>query len=85
MQDKRLIDVFFTDIGTEIRVLDEPEEKLVHDLQVRPRELEYGFVLFRVKGVPGRVDLGRDRAEQVGRELWVRGASGSAFDRPQSP
>lgn len=69
MQDKRLIDILLADIGAKVRVLYEPEEELVDDLQVRPSEFEHGFVLFRVESVAGRVDLGRDRTEQVGREL----------------
>jgi hypothetical protein len=69
VQDKRLIDILLADIGAKIRVLHEPEEELVDDLQVRPSEFEYGFILFRIESIAGWVDLGRDRTEQVGREL----------------
>jgi hypothetical protein len=69
VQDKRLIDILLADIGAKVRVLHESEEELVDDLQVRPSEFEYGFVFFRVESVAGRVDLGRDRTEQVAREL----------------
>jgi hypothetical protein len=66
MQDKRLIDILLADISAKVRVLHESEEELVDDLQVRPSEFEHGFVLFRVESVSGRVDLRRDRTEQVG-------------------
>lgn len=78
MDDKGLVDVLLGRVGVEVWALDEPEEELVHDLQVRPRELEHGLVLLGVKGVAGRVHLRRYRSEQVGGELRSQGRTKTA-------
>lgn len=69
LKNKRLINELLPQIRTEIRTLDESQEELVDDLQVRPSQLEDGLVLFRVEGVPRWVDLRRDRSEEVRGEL----------------
>lgn len=61
-----MVYVALGDVGVEIWALNEAEEQLVDDLQVRPSELENRLVLFWVEGVTERVDLGRYRPEQVG-------------------
>lgn len=69
LENKLLVDEALGDVGVEVGALDEAKEELVDDLQVRPRELEHGFVLLGVVGVASGVDGGRDGSEEVGREL----------------
>jgi hypothetical protein len=72
MQHKRLIDILLPDVGAKVRVLDETQKELVHDLQMRPSEFQNGFIFLWVESVSRGVDLGRNRSEQVGRELSGR-------------
>lgn len=82
LEDKLLVDVPLGDVGVEVGALDEPQEELVDDLEVRPRELEHGLVLLGVVRVAGRVHRRRDRAEQVRRELVRASVScGARADR----
>lgn len=69
LKDKLLINVPLCDVGVEIGALNEAEEELVDDLEVRPSEFQHGFVLLGVVGVARRIDGRGDRAEEVGGEL----------------
>jgi hypothetical protein len=64
-----LIDILLSDVGVEIGTLDKAKEELVDDLQVGPSKFENRLVLLWIKRVTSRVDLRRDRSEQVGRKL----------------
>jgi hypothetical protein len=64
-----LIDILLSDIGVEIGTLDKAKEELVDDLQMGPSKFENRLVLLWIKSVTSRVDLRRDRSEQVGRKL----------------
>jgi hypothetical protein len=64
-----LIDILLSDVGIEIGTLDKAKEELVDDLQVGPSKFENRLVLLWIKCVTSRVDLRRDRSEQVGRKL----------------
>jgi hypothetical protein len=82
LENKRLVDVLLGGVGVEVWTLDKPEEELVDDLEMGPRELEDGLVLFRVEGVARRVDLRRYRSEEVGRELVWAGKTGRKSQLP---
>ena len=69
VQDECLVNILLPDVGAKVRVLHEAQKEFVHDLQMRPSEFQNGFILLWVKGVSSRVDLRRNRSEQVGREL----------------
>lgn len=62
LDNEALIDVLLGDVEVEVRTLDEPEEKLVDDLQVRPSELE-------LKG-----GTERKRAEMAEKSAYVASA-----------
>lgn len=47
--DKLLINVSLCNAGLEIRTLQESQEEFIHQLYVRPRGLECGLILLRVK------------------------------------
>ena len=64
-----MIDILLSDVGVEIGTLDKAKEELVDDLQVGPSKFENRLVLLWIKRVTSRVDLRRDRSEQVGRKL----------------
>jgi hypothetical protein len=51
LQDEMRVDVALGNVRVEVGAFDEAEEKFVNYVQVRPRELEYGLVLFWIKGV----------------------------------
>lgn len=63
LQDKASVDVALANICVEVWTLDETQEELVHDLQVRPGKLEDRLVLLRVERVAGGVDLRRNGPE----------------------
>ena len=65
LEDEAVVDVRLCDVGIEVLALDEAEEELVHDLDVRPSDFQDGLVFFRVECLALRVHWGRDRAEQV--------------------
>lgn len=56
VEHEGLVDVSFGEVRVEIGAFDEAEEEFIDDLEMRPGELEDGFVFFRVEGVAGRVD-----------------------------
>lgn len=68
-KNKGLVDIFLSNIRVELRTLDESEEKLVDDLQMRPGQFQNRLVFFRVESVARRVDLRRDGSEQICRKL----------------
>ena len=53
---ERLVDVSLGEVRVEVWAFDEAEEEFVDDLEMRPGELEDGFVFFRVEGVACWVD-----------------------------
>jgi hypothetical protein len=64
-----LIDILLSDVGVEIGTLNKAKEELVDDLQVGPSKFENRLVLFWIECVSSRIDLRRDRSEQVGGKL----------------
>jgi hypothetical protein len=62
----------FGDVGVEVGALDEAEEELVDDLEVRPRELEDRLVFLWVEKVAYGVYGRGDGAEEVGGKLAGR-------------
>ena len=64
-----MIDVTFRDVRVEIWALDEPQEELVDYLEVRPGELQDGFILFGIEDIAGGVDGRGYRTEEIGSEL----------------
>ena len=52
LSNKFLIDEFLGYARFEVLRLEEPQEKLVHDLKVRPGGLKRRLILFRVKLCP---------------------------------
>jgi hypothetical protein len=78
LKDKLLINVSFRNVRVEVGALDESEEELVDDLQVRPCEFEHWFVLLGIVGVACWVDGWWDRPEEVGSELSVYDVSYAA-------
>ena len=77
-----LIDISLSDIGVEIRRFDETEEKFVNNLEMRPGEFQNGLILFRVKGISGRVNLRGYRTEEICRKLRHRSAIGFHLHAP---
>ena len=69
VQNEELIDVPFGDVCVEIRTLNEPQEELVHYLEMRPGKFQDRLILFGVKYVTGRVHRRGYRTEEVGSEL----------------
>jgi len=69
VQNKELIDIPLGNVRVEVRTFDKPQEELVDDLEVRPSELQDGFILFRVKCIAGRIHGRGYRTEEVGSEL----------------
>lgn len=60
LQDKALVDVLLPDVRVELRALDESEEELINDLQVRPSQLKHRLIFLWIKRVARWIDLGRD-------------------------
>jgi hypothetical protein len=60
-----LIDKLLADIGIKVGAFDKAEEELVNDLQMWPSKLEDGLILFWIKRVARRVDLGWDGSEEI--------------------
>jgi hypothetical protein len=69
LQHKLLVDKLLADVDVEVGALNKAQEELVHDLEVGPGKFKYRLILLRVERVTSRIDLRRDTAEQVGREL----------------
>jgi len=64
-----LINVSLGKIGVEIWALNEPKEKFVHNLEMRPGEFQYWLVFLRIKCITGRVDRRGYRTEEVDSKL----------------
>jgi len=64
-----LIDVSLGKVGVEIWTLDEPEEKFVYNLEMRPGELQDRLVFLWVKCITGWVDRRGYRSEEVDSKL----------------
>lgn len=69
VENEGLIDVSLGEVRVEVRALDETEEELVYDLEVRPCEFENRLVLFRVEGVARGINGRGYSSEEIGREL----------------
>jgi hypothetical protein len=65
LQYKLVINICLGNVGVEILALDESQEELVHDLNVRPCNFQNRLVLLRIKSFTLRIDRWRDRAEQI--------------------
>lgn len=70
-----MIYITFGDVCVEILTLNKTEKELVDNLNVRPSNLKYGFVLFGVKSLPLRIHGWRDWTKQILAKhidhLWV--------------
>lgn len=77
LEHKAVINVCLGDVCVEILALNEPEKELVHDLNMRPGNLQHRLVLFGIEGLALRVHGRRDGAEQVfGKHAnhdWIHG------------
>jgi hypothetical protein len=69
VEHKGLVDISLSEVRVEVWAFDEAKEEFVDDLEVRPGELEDGFVLFRIECVACWVDGRGYRAEEVGSKL----------------
>ena len=65
LQDKLVVDVLLCNVRVEILALDEPEEELVHNLDVRPCNFEHRLVLLGIERISDRVDGGWNRPEEI--------------------
>lgn len=75
LENKVVINELFGQVGIKVRRLDETQEELVHDLKVRPRQLQDRLIFFWIKSVASGVHLGRDGSEEIGCKLDVVGNS----------
>jgi hypothetical protein len=66
LKNKALIDVSLADVCVELGALDEAQEELIDDLQVRPCKLQNRLILLWVERVARWVHLRRYRTEQIG-------------------
>lgn len=69
IQDKWLVDVSLGQICVKVRAFNEAQKEFVYNLKMRPRELEDGFIFFRIESVACGVDRWGYRAEKVGGKL----------------
>ena len=69
LKNKVVINELFGQVGIKVRRLDETQEELVHDLKVRPCQLQDRLIFFWIKGVASGVHLGRDSSEEIGCKL----------------
>ena len=69
LQDEFLVDDLLADGRLKVTGLEEAQEELVNQLEVRPRGLQSRVVLLRVEV---RVVTRRQSAEQVGRYLIIQ-------------
>jgi hypothetical protein len=65
LQDKAVIDVSLGYVGVEVLTLDEPEEELIYNLDMRPGNFQDRFIFFGVKCLALRIHWRWNRAEQV--------------------
>jgi len=70
-----MINVLLGQIGVEVRRFNEPKEKLVYNLKVRPSKFQYRFVLLWIKGLACWVHLGWYCSEEVRCKLENAGSS----------
>lgn len=71
IQHELVVDIGFRNIGVEVRGLNEPQEELVYDLQVRPRYLKHWLVLFRIESIAISVHRGWNRTEKIEGKLQL--------------
>ena len=64
-----MVDVSFGEVWLEVGALEKAEEEFVDELQVRPRGLQGGLVLFRVVFGAHRIRGRRQRAKHVDAHL----------------
>lgn len=77
-----VIDVCLGHISVEVLALDEAQEELVDDLDMRPGHFQHGFVFLRVKSLALRRDGRWNRTEQVlGKHLDYPRIHGFGDDR----
>lgn len=60
-----MVDVLLRDVRIEVLALDEAEEELIDDLNVRPSDFEHRLIFFRVEGITLRIHWRRDGAEEI--------------------
>ena len=65
LKHKAVVDVGLGDVCVEVLAFDEAKEELIHNLDVRPGNLQHGLVLFRIESLALWIHRRRDRAEQV--------------------
>lgn len=75
LENKVMINVLLGQIGVEVRRFNEPKEKLVYNLKVRPSKFQYRFVLLWIKGLACWVHLGWYCSEEVRCKLENAGSS----------
>jgi hypothetical protein len=60
-----VVDVSLGNVCVKVLALDESQEKFIDDLNVRPRNFEHWFILFRVENVALWRHGRRDGSEEV--------------------
>lgn len=76
-----MINVCFGDIGIEILAFDEAQEEFIHDLNVRPSNLQDGLILLWIKSLALRVHGWGDWSEKIlGEHLDNSGIHGLGND-----
>lgn len=60
-----MVNILLGEVCVEIGAFDEAQEKLVHNLDVRPGNLEYRLIFFGVKGVTLGIHWRGDGAKEV--------------------
>lgn len=60
-----MVDVLLSDVGVEILALDEAQEELIDNLNVRPSNFKNGLILLGVEGLALGIHGRRDRAEEI--------------------
>ncbi len=65
LQDELLVDAALGDVGLEVGRLEEAQEELVDELQMRPGRLQRRLVLLRVEFGAVRIARRRQRPKQV--------------------
>ena len=72
IEHERLVNIPFGYIRIEVRRLDKSKEEFIDNLKMRPSQLEYRFIFFRIESIASRVYLRGYRAEEVGGKLCGR-------------
>lgn len=82
-EDEAVVDVRLGDVGVEVLALDEAQEELVHDLDMRPGHLQHGLVFLRIESLALGIHGWRDGSEQIlGEHLDDAGVHGLRDDLP---